>query len=566
MPSRSRRWASRNSARSAASAPIAVAAGSWISIERAAGGGQLAAGWRCRQSRRSSVAVVRRRRAVRRPGPPCTARRSACLTARVGQASRSSPRPRRVRRIGQTAVGDRLEAGGLLGADGGLDERLAGRVGGERRTRQRPRSVANIESSPAVSADRPEPTSPRLRRRAETSRAASVVGPVATMARAEDHRPGVPIEGSGTRMTQPEPAPARRAGRAGRTGRRPRDRIDLRQAVARYVPIVGLAAGVRPGRPPLRCDRRDRQLGRDGPGRDGLRGPRRHAARDRPRHRVRGADRLRRLRDVAPPEGHGQLVGRDHVGVGRRSPSPPRDPAAYVPLSAALALHGRDHPGRGRRRRGSASSRSSWRRRSSPASSSGWRSRSRSARSRPCSGSRRSAARSSRSSSQIAESLDELEHLTRRCSGIGSLVGILVLRRIAPRIPGALVALIVGIALSTAARPARRRASPSSARSPPASRCRASRRSRFGDIVFLLDRRVRDRLPRARRIDRRRALVRASATATTSTRTRSSSPSAPRTPRPACSVGSRSMPASASRRPARRPATGPSSRRSSRPA
>ena len=142
--------------------------------------------------------------------------------------------------------------------------------------------------------------------------------------------------------------------------------------------------------------------------------------------------------------------------------------------------------------------------------------------------------------------------------GIGSLVGILVLRRIAPRIPGALVALVVGIVLSSlldlpekgvdvvgeVATGIPLPSLPSIG---------------FGDIVFLLTGRVRDRLPRARRIDRGRALVRGPPRLRRSTRTRSSSPSARRTPRPACSVGSRSMPASASRRPARRPATGPSS-------
>jgi SulP family sulfate permease len=49
---------------------------------------------------------------------------------------------------------------------------------------------------------------------------------------------------------------------------------------------------------------------------------------------------------------------------------------------------------------------------------------------------------------QIAESLDELNTWTA-VLGVGSLVGILALRRIAPRIPGALVALVVGIALSS---------------------------------------------------------------------------------------------------------------------
>ena len=50
---------------------------------------------------------------------------------------------------------------------------------------------------------------------------------------------------------------------------------------------------------------------------------------------------------------------------------------------------------------------------------------------------------------EIAESLDEVNRYTA-VLGIGSLVGIIVLKRIAPRIPGALVALVVGIVLSTA--------------------------------------------------------------------------------------------------------------------
>ena len=44
---------------------------------------------------------------------------------------------------------------------------------------------------------------------------------------------------------------------------------------------------------------------------------------------------------------------------------------------------------------------------------------------------------------------------TRPRSGSAPIVGILVLRRFAPRIPGALVALVVGIVLSTGARPGR---------------------------------------------------------------------------------------------------------------
>jgi len=48
----------------------------------------------------------------------------------------------------------------------------------------------------------------------------------------------------------------------------------------------------------------------------------------------------------------------------------------------------------------------------------------------------------------IIESLDDLNPYTAAL-GIGSMVGIFVFRRFAPRIPGALVALIVGIVVST---------------------------------------------------------------------------------------------------------------------
>ena len=48
----------------------------------------------------------------------------------------------------------------------------------------------------------------------------------------------------------------------------------------------------------------------------------------------------------------------------------------------------------------------------------------------------------------IGESLDELNRYTAAL-GIGTIIGIVVLRRIARRIPGALVALVVGIGLST---------------------------------------------------------------------------------------------------------------------
>ena len=61
-----------------------------------------------------------------------------------------------------------------------------------------------------------------------------------------------------------------------------------------------------------------------------------------------------------------------------------------------------------------------------------------------------------------------------------------MLRRVAPRIPGALVALVVGIVLSTAARPARARASPSSARWPTGIPFPSIPNIPFGDIVFLI--------------------------------------------------------------------------------
>ena len=66
----------------------------------------------------------------------------------------------------------------------------------------------------------------------------SVVGRVATMAHALDDWPGVPIEGVEPRMTEPVPHPASPPAAAGPAGRWPVGRIDLRHAVARYVPIV----------------------------------------------------------------------------------------------------------------------------------------------------------------------------------------------------------------------------------------------------------------------------------------------------------------------------------------
>src|SRR3954452_22591839 len=49
----------------------------------------------------------------------------------------------------------------------------------------------------------------------------------------------------------------------------------------------------------------------------------------------------------------------------------------------------------------------------------------------------------------IAGRLDDIDDYTALL-GIGSLIGIVVLRRIAPKLPGPLIALVVGIALSTA--------------------------------------------------------------------------------------------------------------------
>ncbi|HEX6869061.1 MAG TPA: SulP family inorganic anion transporter, partial [Candidatus Limnocylindrales bacterium] len=50
---------------------------------------------------------------------------------------------------------------------------------------------------------------------------------------------------------------------------------------------------------------------------------------------------------------------------------------------------------------------------------------------------------------EIAQELDDVDPYTAAL-GIGTLLGIVILKRIAPRIPGPLVALVVGIVLSTA--------------------------------------------------------------------------------------------------------------------
>ena len=110
-----------------------------------------------------------------------------------------------------------------------------------------------------------------------------------------------------------------------------------------------LAARLRPRGPALRRHRRDRQLGRDGPGGDGLRRSRGDAARDRPGHRVRGAGRLRRLRDVAPSQGDDQLLGRDPVGLGGRGDPVVARPGLVHRPERRAGADGRDHPRRGRR-------------------------------------------------------------------------------------------------------------------------------------------------------------------------------------------------------------------------
>ena len=134
MPSRSRRWASRNSARSASSVPIAVAAGSWISIS-----GQPAAA----RSRRSALRAVARSSVARLRAPAAVPSSPAVygpghglLDGVVGQALGGGPGTGEIRVGGRAAVGDRVQAGRLLGADGGLDERVPWHIDGEWRPRQ----------------------------------------------------------------------------------------------------------------------------------------------------------------------------------------------------------------------------------------------------------------------------------------------------------------------------------------------------------------------------------------------------------------------------------------------
>ena len=126
--------------------------------------------------------------------------------------------------------------------------------------------------------------------------------------------------------------------------------------------------------------------------------------------------------------------------------------------------------------------------------------------------------------------LDDVDAVHRRRSASATLVGIVVLKRIAPKLPGPLVALVVGIVLSTVLDlPAKGVAVVGDVATgiplpqPPDHPRRRHHLPRHG--------RVRDRLPGPRRIDRGRPVVRRRGTATTSTRTRSSSRSAPRTSR-----------------------------------
>ena len=221
----------------------------------------------------------------------------------------------------------------------------------ERRTRQRAQERGEHRSSPAIRRIGPSLRRTRLhpagpgngrRRRRSWARLLRWHAP-RTTGRASRSR------GVDTRMTQPEPAPAPVPADAGRTGRRPPDRIDLRHAVARYVPIVTWLPAY--DKADLRFDAiagivswgvmvpvAMAYAGLAGmPPETGLVTA---FARD---------DRVRRLRHVAPPQGHGQLVGGDHVGVGggrhRR-----RQCGRVRPAQRGARPDGRDHPPGGRRR------------------------------------------------------------------------------------------------------------------------------------------------------------------------------------------------------------------------
>ena len=384
----------------------------------------------------------------------------------------------------------------------------ARRIRGQRRTRQRAQERGEHRSSPAI-----RRIGPSLRRaRLHPAGPGTVAGRWSWVGLLRWHAPRTTgrasrSRGVDTRMTQPEPAPAPAPvpGDAGRAGRRPPDRIDLRHAVARYVPIVTWLPAY--DRADLRFDAiagivswgvmvpvAMAYAGLAGmPPETGLVTA---FARD---------DRVRHLRHVTPPQGHRQLVGGDHVGVGRGRDRR-RQRERVRPAERGAGPDGRDHPPGGRRRparlplavpRGVGGHRLRDRagghhhRRPDPGPARdpvGERHDHREAgpdrrepgrartRTRPRSGSARwsgsSPSGASRRASRVRSSRSSSGSSCRACSTCP------------------------------------RRASPSSARWPPASRCRACPSIGFGDIVFLLDRRVRDRLPRARRIDRGRALLR----------------------------------------------------------
>ena len=92
-------------------------------------------------------------------------------------------------------------------------------------------------------------------------------------------------------------------------------------------PDPRLDPDVRPPGPAPGPRRRRRQLGRHGPGRDGLCRARRPAAPGRAGHRVRRDGRVRDLRHDAAPEGHGELLGLGDVGRRRRGAGGRRRPA-----------------------------------------------------------------------------------------------------------------------------------------------------------------------------------------------------------------------------------------------
>ena len=226
--------------------------------QRAAGGGQ-----RPEDGVACSGVGEGRRRALGRAGirGPGQAVRPAerLLDRPLGQARRRLPGRDGVRRAGQAAVGQGLDAGGLLGANDGLHERPARRIRGQRRTRQRAQERGEHRSSPAIRRIGPSLRRARLHPAGPgNGRRALVVGRVATMARAQDHRPGVPIEGSGH---PDDPA---------RTGSRVFARAGRRRA--------GRSAAARSHRPaprgrPVRADRRPGCPPTTGPTSDSMRSP-----------------------------------------------------------------------------------------------------------------------------------------------------------------------------------------------------------------------------------------------------------------------------------------------------